>query len=211
MSDLSDDVLAEQVANGSEKALLHLYDRYSGRVYALALRMLGDSMSAEEITQDVFVKLWSHARSYIASRGAFPVWLLTIARRTALDRIRLEHRRPALAGDQEPEDVWEFLPDEGSTSDEARWRSLYFAVQALPAEQRTVIELAYYRGLTHSQIAQELGWPLGTVKTRLRMGMDQLREQWLQDDPPNVKSKQGQSGVQVSRKSFERGNESDRV
>ncbi len=96
MSELPDDSLVERVGNGEQQALLHLYDRYASRVYALALRILGDSMSAEEITQDVFLKLWSRARSYLAERGPLAPWLLTIARNTALDRLRLERRRPAI-------------------------------------------------------------------------------------------------------------------
>ena len=179
MSTLPDDQLAERVANGEEQALLHLYDRHAGRVYALALRMLGDPMSAEEITQDVFFKLWSRARSYLSSRGSFSTWLLSIARHAAIDRLRLDRRRPSLADDEDPAETWAELPDAESTSEEARWRALYFAVRSLPPEHRQVIELAYYQGLSHSQIAELLGWPIGTVKTRLRMGMEQLRRQWL--------------------------------
>lgn len=179
MASLPDDELAYQVANGEQQALLHLYDRHASRVYALALRVLGDPMSAEEITQDVFVKLWSRAGSYLSSRGAFATWLLSIARHAAIDRLRQERRRPALADDNDPDDTWAELPDVRSTSEEARWKSLYFAVRSLPREQRQAIELAYYHGLSHSQIAERLGWPVGTVKTRLRMGMGQLRQQWL--------------------------------
>ena len=187
MSEFPDDNLVERVGNGEQQALLHLYDRYASRVYALALRILGDSMSAEEITQDVFLKLWSRARSYLAERGPLAPWLLTIARNTALDRLRLERRRPAIADDAEPDETWKEIPDQQSTSEEARWRSLHFAVQALPREQRQVIELAYYQGLSHSQIAEHLGWPVGTVKTRLRMGMEQLRQHWLADENGNGK------------------------
>jgi RNA polymerase sigma-70 factor (ECF subfamily) len=189
VSQLPDESLIEQVANGEQPALLHLYDRYSGRVYALALRMLGDSMAAEEVTQDVFLKLWSRARSYLSSRGSFAPWLLTIARNTALDRLRLERRRPTLTDDDEPEETWQDIADEQTTLEEARWRSLHFAVQALPPEQRQVIELAYYRGLSHSQIAEYLSWPVGTVKTRLRLGMEQLRRHWLADEKPAKESK----------------------
>jgi len=178
--DVPDDQLVERVVNGEQQALLTLYDRHASRVYALALRVLGDPMSAEEITQDVFVKLWSRAGSYLASRGSFSTWLLSITRHAAIDRLRLDRRRPALSDDQDPEENWAELPDERSVSDEARWRSLYFAVRALPLEQRQVIELAYYHGMSHSQIAEHLGWPVGTVKTRLRMGMEQLRQQWLE-------------------------------
>ena len=182
MSTLPDDQLAEQVARGEQQALLHLYDRHAGRVYALALRMLGDPMSAEEITQDVFFKLWSRARSYLASRGSFSTWLLSIARHAAIDRLRLDRRRPSLADDEEMDEAWAELPDADSTSEEARWRALYFAVRALPREQRQVIELAYYQGLSHSQMAEVLGWPLGTVKTRMRAALQALREVWLEGD-----------------------------
>ena len=195
MSEFPDDSLVERVGNGEQQALLHLYDRYASRVYALALRILGDSMSAEEITQDVFLKLWSRARSYLAERGPLAPWLLTIARNTALDRLRLERRRPAISDDAEPDETWKEIPDQQSTSEEARWRSLHFAVQALPREQRQVIELAYYQGLSHSQIAEHLGWPVGTVKTRLRMGMEQLRQYWLADENGSEKSKTGSLDV----------------
>lgn len=195
MSSVSDEGLAKQVANGEQQAFLSLYDRYASRVYALALRMLGDSMAAEEITQDVFLKLWARAQTYIASRGPFAAWLLTIARYAALDRLRLEQRRPLLSDATEPEEVWKKLPDDKSTSEEARWQSLHFAVQALPLEQRQVIELAYYQGLSHSQIAEYLGWPVGTVKTRLRLGMEKLRRQWLAEEIPDEESAAGPTGV----------------
>jgi RNA polymerase sigma-70 factor (ECF subfamily) len=195
MSQLPDDSLIERVANGEQQALLVLYDRHSSRVYAVALRILGDAMSAEEITQDVFLKLWSRAKSYLSSRGAFATWLLTIARNAALDRLRLERRRPAISDDVEPDQVWQDIPDGDSNWEEARWRSLHFAVQALPQEQRQVIELAYYQGLSHSQIARHLGWPVGTVKTRLRLGMEQLRQNWLADEREGEKSKVHPSDV----------------
>jgi RNA polymerase sigma-70 factor, ECF subfamily len=106
---------------------------------------------------------------------------LTIARRTALDRLRLEGRRPALSEANDPDDVWRSLPDKSRDAGEARWQSLHFAVMALPDDLRQVIELAYYQGLSHSDIAAELGWPLGTVKTRLRSAMQALRRAWSAD------------------------------
>ena len=96
----------------------------------------------------------------------------------ALDRLRLEARRPVLTDSSDPEDAWQTMPDLETVSDEARWRSLYFAVQALPSDQCKVIELAYYQGLSQSEIAEVLGWPLGTVKTRLRAAMEKLRQDW---------------------------------
>ncbi|HEY6072082.1 MAG TPA: sigma-70 family RNA polymerase sigma factor [Anaerolineales bacterium] len=173
--------LVTRVARGEEQAFLTLYDRYSSRVHALSLRILHDPMLAEEATQDTFLKLWSRARSYLTERGSLIFWLLTIARRTALDRLRLENRRPVLSDARDPDKAWEILPDRSTIPEESRWRSLYFAVQALEADHRTVIELAYYQGLSQSEIAEVLGWPLGTVKTRMRSAMEQLRQSWKDD------------------------------
>jgi len=178
MSELDDAELAAQVAQGNEKAFLALYDRYSSRVHALTLRILSDSMLAEEAAQDTFLKLWSRAHLFSAERGSLLLWLLTIARRVALDRLRLEARRPSLSDSNDPEDAWQSIPDMDTLSEENRWRSLYFAVQSLSTEHRQVIELAYYQGLSQSEIAETLGWPLGTVKTRLRAAMEQLRHEW---------------------------------
>src|SRR5512132_3701701 len=127
-----------------------LYDRYVGRVHGLTLRILGEGMMAEEATQDTFLKLWSRARLYLDERGSLLFWLLTIARRTALDRLRLEARRPMLSDSNDPDDIWQVLPDLDSLPEEARWRSLHFAVQSLQREHRQVIELAYYQGLSQS-------------------------------------------------------------
>jgi len=174
-----DDVeLVRRVAEGNESAFLALYDRYVSRVHGLTLHILGNPMLAEEATQDTFLKLWSRARQYLAERGPFLPWLLTIARRVALDRVRLESRRPALSDSNDPESIWQNLPDLESTTEESRWRSMYFAVQALHPDYRKVIELAYYQGMSQSEIAEVLGWPLGTVKTRLRAAMENLRAVW---------------------------------
>jgi RNA polymerase sigma-70 factor (ECF subfamily) len=173
--------LVTRVANGEEQAFLRLYDRYVSRVYALTLRILCNPMLAEEATQDTFLKLWSRARLYLNERGPLLVWLLTIARRTALDRLRLEARRPALSDSNDPEDSWDLIPDLDTLPEESRWRSLSFVVQSLQPDHRRVIELAYYQGMSQSEIAEVLGWPLGTVKTRLRAAMEQLREKWNQD------------------------------
>jgi RNA polymerase sigma-70 factor (ECF subfamily) len=143
--------------------------------------MLGDRATAEEVTQDAFLKLWTRARAFTPARGALLAWLLTITRNNALDRIRLEARRPSLAQASlsELDDGRPDLQAPESGTEEARWRSLRFALAELPDGQRQVIELAYYHGLTHSQMAEMLGLPLGTVKTRLRLGMERLREAWI--------------------------------
>ena len=178
MPEIDDVQLVERVAQGDESAFLTLYDYYVGRVHGLTLRILGDRMMAEEATQDTFLKLWSRAHTYLAERGSLLLWLLTIARRTALDRLRLEGRRPTLSDSNDPTDSWQTIPDEDSLSEESHWRSLYFAVQVLNPEQRQLIELAFYQGLSQSEIAEVLGWPLGTVKTRLRAAMERLRREW---------------------------------
>ncbi|MCX6080140.1 MAG: sigma-70 family RNA polymerase sigma factor [Chloroflexi bacterium] len=178
MTDQKDLELIGQVVKGDERAFLALYDRYSTYVYAVTLRILHDPMLAEEVTQDTFLKLWGRARQFLAERGALISWLLTIARRTSLDRLRLENRRLTLSTGTDPDDLWQNLIEPDTGSDESRWRSLHFAVTALSPDQRQVIELAYYQGLSQSEIAETLGWPLGTVKTRLRTAMEQLRDSW---------------------------------
>ena len=178
MPEIDDNQLVKRVAQGDERAFLTLYDCYVGRVHALTLRILGDAMLAEEATQDTFLKLWSRANTYLAERGSLLLWLLTIARRTALDRLRLETRRPMLSDSNDPAETLQTIPNGDSLSQENRWRSMYFAVQALSPEQRQVIELAYYQGMSQSEMAEVLGLPLGTVKTRLRTGMERLRQEW---------------------------------
>jgi RNA polymerase sigma-70 factor (ECF subfamily) len=182
MADLDDTVLVAKVADGDERAFLALYDRHASRVHALTLRILGEPMLAEEATQDTFLKLWSRARQFLAERGSLLVWLLTIARRTALDRLRLEGRRPTLSNSVDPDTMWQSIANEDSLSSEARWRSMHFSVQSLPEEQRQVIELAYYQGMSQSEIAEVLGWPLGTVKSRVRSAMETLRREWTQSE-----------------------------
>ncbi len=177
-SDEDDLILVQRVARGEQQAFLALYDRHAARVHALTLHILSDPMLAEEATQDTFLKLWNRAHLYSSERGSMLLWLLTIARRVALDRLRLEGRRPSLSDSTDPEDVWPRIPDGESLSEEQRWRSLYFAVQSLSIEHRQVIELAYYQGLSQSEIAETLGWPLGTVKTRMRAALEKLRREW---------------------------------
>lgn len=177
----NDQQLVARVVKGDEHAFLTLYDRYASRVYALNLRVLGDAMLAEEVTQDTFLKLWSRARQFNPGQGELAPWLLTIAHRTALDRLRLENRRLPASNAHDPEETWPIIPDETTQNSEARWRSLYFAVQSLPDEQRQVIDLAYYKGMSQSEIAEVLDWPLGTVKTRVRAAMQSLRQKWVED------------------------------
>ena len=182
MAEVSDEELVKRLVAKDEQAFLTLYDRYSRRVFALTLHILRDEQLAEEATQDAFLKCWCRARSFFTERGAFASWLLTIARNISLDRLRLDKHRPALSGEKDPEDIWDLLPDVESELEETRWRSLYFILQSLPKDNRIAIEMAYYQGLSHSEIADTLGWPVGTVKTRIRLGMNQIRQQWLDEE-----------------------------
>ena len=124
------------------------------------------------------MKLWTRAETYRPDRGRFLAWLLTITKRSALDRIRREDRRPPTTG-ADAEEVLQYVPDPESTPQEARWSTMRFLVEALPDDQRKAIELAFYHGLSQSQIADLLDIPLGTVKTRIRLGMEKLREAWI--------------------------------
>lgn len=175
--------LAQRVALGDRRAFLELYDLCSPKVYGLALKIMGDAMAAEEVTQDAFLKLWTRAETFRAGRGSFMAWLLTITRHTALDRFRRESRRPDEVDPPDSDSEWAaILDDPQSSTEEARWRSLHFAIQALPDEQRRVIQTAYFHGMSHREISAYLGVPIGTVKTRLRLGMENLRRAWITAD-----------------------------
>lgn len=183
---LPDDELARRVAAGDRAAFLTLYDRFAGRVYGLCRHMLREPAAAEEVSQETFLKVWARAGQFDPRRGALLSWILVIARRSALDRLRWETRRPPLLDSRGAGDPLVHLPDPLSQSDEARWRTLRLALQDLPDEQRTAVELAYYQAMSHSEIAEYLGIPLGTVKTRIRLGMDRLRRIWLAPELPQA-------------------------
>ncbi|MGE0133006.1 MAG: sigma-70 family RNA polymerase sigma factor [Blastocatellales bacterium] len=170
--------LVQRVATGDQSALATLYDTTNRLVYGLVLRVLGDPSSAEEVLLDVYTQVWRQAANYDTNRGAPLAWLTTIARSRAIDRLRSgwqDQRR------KEPLDVLgdapggEASPEEMTVASE-RQRFVREALNSLTPEQREVIELAYYSGLSHSEIAAKLNQPLGTVKTRTRLGMMKLRE-----------------------------------
>jgi RNA polymerase sigma-70 factor (ECF subfamily) len=180
-----DSALLRRVAAGDGDALLALHRRYVNLVYSMAWRVLQDAGLAEEVTQDVFLKLWQKSQSYDSGRGSFSGWLLGVTRFAAIDRLRKEGRRPTTH--ELPEGKSSDGPSLESLSptDHAAWergQHLRLLLGQLPADQRQVIELAYFGGLTHSELAEALGLPLGTVKGRLRLGLEKLRSSWL-DDP----------------------------
>jgi len=176
-----DATLMQQVAQGDRRAFLSLYDKYAARVHGLSMRMLRDVMSAEEVTQDAFLRLWTRAQTFNPDRGQVLSWLLAITRRLALDHFRLDSRAPPPSESDSPDEDLDGLADESSRTEEARWRSLRFALADLPADQRLPIELAFYHGLSQREIAEQLRIPLGTVKTRVRLGMAKLRRAWTTD------------------------------
>lgn len=172
----TDTDLLAQVAVGSEAALGQFYDRYSGLVLGLLTRMLGGGGEAEEVMQEVFLQVWRQAERYRPQLASPRGWLLMMARSRALDRIKAcaaVRRREELV----MEDTPDVEPPLGSRRLEQAERSAQVrqALVELPADQRQAIELAFFAGLTHSQIATRLGAPLGTVKSRVLLGMRKLR------------------------------------
>ena len=177
------DRVIERMATGDASALGDLYDAHAGSIYSLALRILGDTSDAEEVVQDVFTQAWRQAARYDARRATVVGWLLMMTRSRSLDRLRARQARPDRT-------VATPLPDLASTApgqeaealgaeDVARLRT---ALGRLGDAARTPIELAYYEGLSQSAIAERLGQPLGTVKTRMRTALAQLREWLLQGE-----------------------------
>jgi RNA polymerase sigma-70 factor (ECF subfamily) len=174
----ADRLLVRAVAQGSTDSLGRLYDRHVSTVYGLARRILQAAEDAEEVVQDVFAQVWRDAARYEASRATVAGWLVMLARTRAIDRLRARRARPDVgqgsetatahvaARDPDPEQV-------SISSEEVA--QIHRALDTLPGGQRELVELAYYEGLTHTQIAERTGTPLGTVKTRLRAAMSALR------------------------------------
>jgi RNA polymerase sigma-70 factor (ECF subfamily) len=190
---VDEEKLLRQIAQGDRAAFLRLYDLRAAKVHGLSLHILRDLHAAEEVTQDTFMRVWERAGSYHASKGKVLPWLLTITRRLAIDRIRSQSRRIQVSFSIDED--WLKIPDPDSETEESRWRSLAFALRDLPQEQRQSIELAYYQGMSHSQIAELIGVPLGTVKTRIRLGMQKLRKAMGEGAPGQRKSEIGESDV----------------
>ncbi|MEX0830506.1 MAG: sigma-70 family RNA polymerase sigma factor [Nitrospirales bacterium] len=171
--------LIDRTAQRDEAALATLYDKTGSQVYGLAFRVLNDSTMAEEVTMDVFMQVWRQAAQFDQGRGHPMVWLTMLTRSRAIDRLRVGKKEPEA---REPLD--EVSGDKGIESDPEQ-SSVYLqqrriirqALTSLPSEQREIIELAYFGGLSHSEISIRIGEPLGTVKTRIRLGMVKLRNQ----------------------------------
>lgn len=178
-SNADDVALIRRMVDADETALGALYDRWSRSLYSLVLHLLRDPDEAEDVVEETFWQAWKKASAYEPSKGAVSTWLLTIGRRKALDRLRANKRkREDPVGSQ---DVFADLPsgepDPSQDMEGAELRRhVHAALRGLPAEQREVLVLGYFRGLSQSEIADSTGQPLGTVKTRMRLAMQKLRE-----------------------------------
>jgi RNA polymerase sigma-70 factor, ECF subfamily len=184
----SDAVLAERVADGDLTAFRLLYDRYARAAYALAAHALGRG-DAEEVVQDSFLRLWRKAAQYDPQRGSFNAWFMAIARHGVLDALR--RRSASLVVADGVEAVLLAAADPSADLEEQGWcaaRSarVLHALKELPEEQRRALVLAYFGGLSHSSIADSLGWPLGTVKKRVRLGLDKLRASLADEFGPDL-------------------------
>jgi RNA polymerase sigma-70 factor (ECF subfamily) len=175
----TDHQLVEAVAGGSTDALAQLYDRYAATVFGLARRILNRLEDAEEVVQDVFTQVWRDAARYERGRATVAGWMVMLTRTRSIDRLRARQARPDQRASIAPEAAPALAADGRSpeqvtiSSEDAR--EIRGALTSLPEAQRTLVELAYYEGLTHSEIADRTGTPLGTVKTRLRTAMITLR------------------------------------
>jgi RNA polymerase sigma-70 factor, ECF subfamily len=178
MQQASDSALVEHMMAGDESALAALYDRYSGMLFAMLLRVLRDRHAAEEVLQDLFLQLWRRAGSFDAKRGSLPAWLMVIGRNRAISRLRRRDSQEVL----EDVEAWpanaipSSLDIENETQRSLLAQRLRAAMAALPREQREAVELAYFEGLTQTEIAERTGSPLGTVKSRVRAALQSLKE-----------------------------------
>lgn len=178
MQQASDSALVEHMMAGDESALAALYDRYSGMLFPMLLRILRDRQAAEEVLQDLFLQLWRNGGNFDASRGSLPAWLMVIGRNRAISRLRRRDSRETV----EDVEAWpaNAVPSpidiEGETERALLARKLKTAMAALPREQREAVELAYFEGMTQTEIAQRTGSPLGTVKSRVRAALQSLKE-----------------------------------
>jgi RNA polymerase sigma-70 factor (ECF subfamily) len=169
----SDAALMERIAQRDQTALAALYDRYAGMLSSVLNRILRDTQAAEEILQDIFFQLWRNPSRFDAARGSLPGWLMVIARNRAISRLR--RHNPAAGGELSEAAAVSTVNIETAAAQQQLIGRVKGALENLPAEQRAAIELAYFEGMSHSEIAQRTGDPLGTVKTRLRSAVESLK------------------------------------
>jgi RNA polymerase sigma-70 factor, ECF subfamily len=173
----SDAALIQKIVQRDESALAALYDRYASLLFSLLNRILRDTQASEEILQDVFYQLWRNAAQFDPARGSLPGWLAVIARNRAISRLR----RPNPSEGEELLESTVIVPAnlENALAQQQLLGRVKGALENLSSEQRAAIELAYFEGLTHSEIASKTGDPLGTVKTRIRSAVENLKRNLL--------------------------------
>ena len=172
---LSDEALLSLVAGSDDAALAELYDRFGGVAYGVALRILRDEALAQDAVQEAFLAVWRTADRFLAERARASTWILTLVHRRAVDLVRREESRRVEPLERVPEPPAPESVDEEATSRFQR-RIVQEALRRLPPEQRQALELGYYGGLTQSQLAEQLGQPLGTIKSRMFSGLTRLRD-----------------------------------
>jgi RNA polymerase sigma-70 factor (ECF subfamily) len=176
LAQLTDTQILQAVAGGDEQALGQIYDRYRVILFGLLVRILSSREEAEDVLQEVFLQVWRRAGDFDENRGRPFTWLVTLARSRAIDRLRSRAARERLATASN-QDAAEEVSDAASDAFRSEQRTLVSnALAQLPEEQKKPLMLAYFDGMTQSEIAEKLGAPLGTVKTRMRSGMNRLRE-----------------------------------
>jgi RNA polymerase sigma-70 factor, ECF subfamily len=179
LHDLADEDLMQLVRKGDSAAFEVVYDRHSTAAYSLAYRMVGSRNAAEDVVQEAFLSLWRSGARYDRARGSVRTWALGIVHNRAIDALRRslvhDRRRASDEGIEERFEARERTDVEAARNDEAR--ELHAALRTLPAEQSRVIELAYFGGFSHSEIAKMLETPIGTVKGRMRLGLEKMRGQ----------------------------------
>ncbi len=175
----ADTDLMAGILRRDQRALAALYDRYAALLYSLAYHVLQDRGLAEETAQDIFLKVWQQAVSWDPARGKLVSWLLTLTRYAAIDRLRKEMRRP-LRQSYSLDDLHDVIPDDSTVDSmqQLEAEALRQLMDKLPNEQAQVVYLAFFHGLSHSEIAEQTAVPLGTIKTRLRLAMHKLKDMW---------------------------------
>ena len=167
-----DAALIARMRAGDQSAMADLYDRYSGVVYGVALRVLGNTTAAEDVVQEIFLQLWRNPRAFDAERGRLAPWLAVIARNRAIDHLRKRPREDDI--DELPISTGVDL--ESDSAQKLAIEKVRAALAQLPPDQCKALEMAYFQGMTHTEIAGKTGEPLGTVKTRIRTGLLALRK-----------------------------------
>jgi RNA polymerase sigma factor (sigma-70 family) len=175
LAHLSDESLLSLVASSDENALAELYDRFGRVAYGLALRILRDDALAQDAVQDAFLAVWRSADRFLAERAKASTWILTLVHRRAVDLVRREDRRRADPLESAPEPTAQTTAEDEATLGFER-RVVQEALRRLPPEQREALELGYYGGLTQTELAERLGQPLGTIKSRMFTGLNRLRD-----------------------------------